>query len=58
MDEKLMKILYSGWEGCLEKKGMEMTVEEDLDKTLHSVMAMWKKEDDAENKGGGEGEQQ
>jgi hypothetical protein len=31
-----MKILYSGWEGWLEKKGIEMTVEEDSEKTLHS----------------------
>ncbi len=46
-----MKILYSGWEGWLEKKGMEMTVEEDLEKTLYSVMAMWTDEDDAKNKG-------
>jgi hypothetical protein len=38
--EKLMKILYSGWEGWLEKKGMEMMVEEDLDKTLHSGMGI------------------
>jgi hypothetical protein len=39
-DEKLMSILYSGWESWLEKKGKEMTVEEDSDKNLHSVMAM------------------
>jgi hypothetical protein len=50
-DEKLMKILSSGWEGWLEKKGKEMTVEEDCDKNLHSVMAMWTEEDDAKNKG-------
>ncbi len=50
-DEKLMKILYSGWEGWLVKKGMEMTVEEDLEITLHSVMAMWTEKDDAKNKG-------
>jgi hypothetical protein len=31
-DEKLMKILYSRWEGWLEKKGMEMMEEEDSDK--------------------------
>jgi hypothetical protein len=52
-DEKLMKILYSGWDGWLEKKGMEMMVEEDSEKTLHSVMAMWTDEDDAKNKGVG-----
>ncbi len=40
-DEKLMEILSSGWEGWLEKKGMGMMVEEDLEKILHSVMAMW-----------------
>jgi hypothetical protein len=28
-----------------------MTVEEDSEKTLHSVMKMWKDEDDAKNKG-------
>ncbi len=50
-DEKLMRILYSGWESWLEKKGEEMTVEEDSDKNLHSVMAMWTEEDDAKNKG-------
>jgi hypothetical protein len=50
-DEKLMKILYSGWEGWSEKKGMEMTVEEESEKTLHSVMVMWTDEDDAKNKG-------
>ncbi len=49
-DEKFMKVFYSGWEGWLEKKGMEMMVEEDLEKTLHSVMAMWIDEDDAKNK--------
>ncbi len=51
IDEKFMKILYSGWEGWLEKKEMEMMVEEDSDKTLHSVIAMWTEEDDAKNKG-------
>ncbi len=30
---------------------MEIMVEEDLEKSLHSVMAMWKEEDDAKNKG-------
>jgi hypothetical protein len=49
--EKLMRILHSGWEGQLEKKGKEMTVEEDSDKNLHSVMAMWTEEEDAKNKG-------
>ncbi len=39
-DEKLMRILYSGLESRLEKKGKEMTVEKDFDKSLHSVMAM------------------
>ncbi len=29
---------------------MEMMVEEDLEKTLHSVMALWTNEDDAKNK--------
>ncbi len=33
-DEKLMRILDSGWEIWLEKKGKEMTVEEDSDKKL------------------------
>jgi hypothetical protein len=50
-DEKLMRILYSGWGSWLEKKGKEMTVEEDSDKKVHSVMAMWTEEDDAKNKG-------
>jgi hypothetical protein len=50
-DEKSMKILYSGWEGWLEKKGKEMMVEEDSDKILRSVMAMQTEEDDAKNKG-------
>ncbi len=50
-DEKLMKILYSGWKGWLEEKGMEIMVEEDLEKTLHSVMAIWTDEDNAKNKG-------
>ncbi len=31
-DEKLTRILYSGWEGWLEKKGKEMTLEEDSEK--------------------------
>jgi hypothetical protein len=39
-DEKLMRILYSGWESWLEKKGKEMMVEEGSDKNLHSVTAM------------------
>ncbi len=38
-DDKLMKILYSGQKGRFEKKRMEMLVEEDLEKTLHSFMA-------------------
>ncbi len=46
-----MMIFYSGWEGWLEKKGKEMMVEEDSEKILHSVMAMWTDEDDAKNKG-------
>ena len=50
-DEKLMEILSSGWEGWLEKKGMGMMVEEDLEKILHSVMAMWTDQDDAKNRG-------
>ncbi len=50
-DEKRMEILYSGWEGWLEKNGMEITVEEDSEKALHSVMAMWIDEDYAKNKG-------
>ncbi len=29
-DEKLMRILFRGWKGWLEKKGKEMTVEEVL----------------------------
>jgi hypothetical protein len=44
-DMKLMKILHSGWKGWLGKKGMEMMVEEDTDKTLHSFMAMWTDDD-------------
>ncbi len=35
----------------MEKKGMEMMVEEDLEKTLHSVMVMWTDKDDTKNKG-------
>jgi hypothetical protein len=52
-DGKLMMILYSysEWEGWLEKKGIEMMLEKDLEITLHSVMAMWTDEDDAKNKG-------
>jgi hypothetical protein len=50
-----MRILYSGWENWLEKKGMEMTVEEDSDK---NVMAMWTEDNEAKKKGSGEGEQQ
>jgi hypothetical protein len=50
-DEKLMKILYSDWEGWLEKKGKEMMVEEDSDKNSHSVMGMWTEVDDAKNMG-------
>ncbi len=34
----------------MEKKGKEMTVEEDSEKTLHSVMAMGTEDDDAKNK--------
>jgi hypothetical protein len=34
-----MKILYSGQKGRFEKKRMEMLVEKDLEKTLHSFMA-------------------
>ncbi len=54
-DEILMRILYSGWESWLEKKGKEMMVEEDSDKKLHSVMAMWTEEDEAKKKGVGKG---
>ncbi len=35
----------------MEKKGKEMTVEEDSDKNLHSVMAMWTEDDEAKKKG-------
>jgi hypothetical protein len=54
-DEKLMRILYNGWESWLEKKGKEMTVEEDSDKNLHSVMAMWTEDTEAKKKGVGKG---
>jgi hypothetical protein len=54
-DEKLMSTLYSGWECWLEKKGKEMTVEEDSDKKLHSVMAMWTEDNEAKKKGVGKG---
>jgi hypothetical protein len=50
-DEKLMRILYSGWESWLEKKGKEMTVEEDSDKNLHSVMALWTDYDESKKNG-------
>jgi hypothetical protein len=50
-DEKLMRILYNGWESWLEKKGKEMMVEENSDKNLHLVMAMWTDEEDAKNNG-------
>jgi hypothetical protein len=30
-DEKLMRFLYNGWDSWLEKKGKELTVEEDSD---------------------------
>ncbi len=30
----MMRILYSGWETWLEKKGKEMMVEEDSDKKI------------------------
>jgi hypothetical protein len=35
----------------LEKKGKEMSVEEDSDENVHSVMAMWTEEDNAKKKG-------
>ncbi len=35
----------------MEKKGKKMMVEEDSDKKLHSVMAMWTEDDEAKKKG-------
>ncbi len=35
----------------MEKKGKEVIVEEDSDKNLHSVMAMWTEDDEAKKKG-------
>ncbi len=32
------------------EKGKEITVEEDSDKNLHSVMTMWTEDDDAKKK--------
>ncbi len=37
------------------EEGKEMTVEEDSDKKLHSVMAMWTEDDKAKKKGVGKG---
>jgi hypothetical protein len=54
-DEKLMRILYSGCESWLEKKGKEMMVKEDSDKNLHSVMATWTEDEKAKKKGVGKG---